>query len=101
MPSQEESRKEWEKEIIDVQHRVTFPEELRSVQIIAKKLSSTPAPIPDFAHVIRGLLSGVLLALALAILSSSVPHKMWLGFALATAGVCLGTTAFRWKRKSN
>ncbi|MFZ3263094.1 MAG: hypothetical protein WA172_03775 [Terriglobales bacterium] len=98
MPAQEESREEWEKEIIDVQHSVTFPEELRSAQIIAKKLSSTPAPIPDFAHFIRGILSSVLLAGAVAILSSNVPHKIWLSLGLLTAGIGVGATAFRWKR---
>jgi hypothetical protein len=57
MPDPEESREESEKEIIDVQHGVTFPEGLRRAQIVAKKLSSSPAPISDFAHLVRLVLS--------------------------------------------
>jgi hypothetical protein len=52
MPDREESREEWEKEIIDVQHSVTFPEALRSAQIIAKN-SASPAPVQDFPHPVR------------------------------------------------
>jgi hypothetical protein len=101
MPSQEESRKEWEKEIVDVQHSLTFPEELRSVQIIAKKLSSTPAPIPDFAHLMRGILGGVLLPAAFAIFWSDTPHKIWFGVGTLAAACYLGITAFRLKQKRN
>ncbi|MGB8013652.1 MAG: hypothetical protein WCF68_18720 [Terriglobales bacterium] len=99
MPDPEGSRKEWEKEIIDVQHSVTFPEELRSAQIIAKKLSSTPAPIPDFAHLVRLLLSGMFLVGAFLVFSSDISHKTALGIVALAAGCCLGVAAFRWHRK--
>ncbi len=101
MPSQEEFRKDWKKEIIDVQHSLTFPEELRSAQIIAKKLSFTPAPIPDFPHLIRGILGGVLLATAFGLFWSDTPHKIWLGMGTLAAACYLGITAFRLKQKRN
>jgi hypothetical protein len=99
MPDPEESREEWEKEIIDVQHSVTFPEALRSAQIIAKKLSASPAPISDFAHLVRLLLSGILLVIGFVVLSSDIPHKTAFGVVILTAGCCLGIAAFRWPRQ--
>lgn len=95
MDNQEESREEWEKEIIDVQHSVTFPEGLRSVQIIAKKLSASPAPISNFAHLVRLLLSGVFLSGSFFVFSSEIPHKMALGLAVLAASCHLGISAFR------
>jgi hypothetical protein len=99
MPDQEESREEWEKEIIDVQHSVTFPEELRSAQIIAKKLSTSPAPIQDFPHLIRLFISGVLLVVGFVVFSSGIPHKIALGLAALAASCYMGVAAFRWPRK--
>jgi hypothetical protein len=99
MPDREESREEWEKEIIDVQHSLTFPEEMRSAQIIAKKLSTSPAPISDFAHLLRLLLSAILLIGGFVVFSSEVPHKVALGVASLAASCCLGVAAFRWPRK--
>ena len=64
MGDHEESREDWEKEFVDVQRHYTFADGLRSSQIVAKKLSATPAPIPDVAHLVRLLLSVVLLAVA-------------------------------------
>jgi hypothetical protein len=100
MNEREKSREEWEREFTDVQRGVTPGEWLRADQIMARKLSASPAPIPDFAHLVRAVLSGVLLALAIAIFSSNIPHKMWFGLAALVAGCCLGTTAFQRKRKS-
>jgi hypothetical protein len=80
MPDREESREEWEKEIIDVQHSVTFPEALRSAQIIAKN-SASPAPVQDFPHLVRLLLSGILLVIGFVAFSANVPHNTALGVA--------------------
>ncbi len=99
MPDPEESREEWEKEVIDVQHSVSFPEAMRSTQIIAKKLSASPAPIPDFAHLVRLLLSGILLVIGFVAFSANVPHNTALGVAALAAACCLGATAFRWTSK--
>jgi hypothetical protein len=98
MPDREESREEWEKEMIDVQHSVTFPEEMRSAQIIAKKLTTSPAPIPDFVHLVRLLFSGVLLVIGFVAFSADVPHNTTLGVATLAAACCLGASAFRWPR---
>jgi hypothetical protein len=99
MTKHEESREEWEQEISDVQRGVTFPDGLRRAQIISKKASATPAPIPDFAHFVRFLLSGVSLGIGFLILSSEIPHKTALGVAVLVTGCCLGIAAFRWTRK--
>jgi hypothetical protein len=99
MANREESREEWEKELIDVQHTVTFDEGLRASQIIAKKLSVTPAPVPDFAHLVRLLVSGALLTIGLLVFSTDVPHKTALGIASLAAGCCLGIAAFRWPHR--
>ncbi|MGB9073998.1 MAG: hypothetical protein WCC22_15280 [Terriglobales bacterium] len=99
MNDPEESREEWEKEISDVQHSIAFPEALRSAQIIAKRLSSYPAPIPDFTHLVRLLLSPVLLATGVLVFSSDIPHKTPLGVAALVAGCFLVVSAFRWPSK--
>ena len=99
MPDQEESRDAWEKEIIDVQHSLTFPEGLRSAQIIAKKLSTSPAPIQDFSHLLRLFISGILLVVGFVVFSSDIPHKIALGVAALVASCFLGGTAFRWPRR--
>lgn len=99
MDDHEESREEWEKEFVDVQRHYTFADGLRSSQIIAKKLSATPAPIPDFAHLVRLLLSVVLLAGGFLIFSSHIPHNTVLGLAVLAAGCFLAISAFRWFHK--
>jgi len=96
---QEQSREEWEREFIDVQRHYTFADGLRSSQIVAKKLSATPAPIPDFAHLVRLLLSGILLVIGFVAFSADIPHNTALGVAILIAGCCLGATAFRWTSK--
>jgi hypothetical protein len=96
---QEQSREEWEKEFIDVQRHYTFADGLRSSQIIAKKLSATPAPISDFSHLVRLLISGILLVVGFVVFSSDIPHKMALGVAALAVSCCLGVAAFRWPRK--
>jgi hypothetical protein len=96
---QEQSREEWEKEFVDVQRHFTFADGLRSSQIVAKKLSATPAPIPDFPHLIRLLLSGILVVIGFTCFSSDIPHRMTLGIVALAASCCLGVSAFRWPRK--
>lgn len=95
MDNREQSREEREKKLIDIQHGVTFAERLRSSEIIAKRLSASPAPTPDIAHLVRLLLSGVLLVSAFFVFSSDVPHKAAVGLASLTASFCLGVVAFR------
>ena len=99
LDDQEQSREEWEKEFVDVQRHHTFADGLRSSQIVAKKLSATPAPIPDFAHLIRLLLGGILLVIGFIAFSADMPHNTALGVAILAAACCLGATAFRWTSK--
>jgi hypothetical protein len=99
MYDREESREEWEKEFRDVQRNVTPGDDLRSAQIIAKKLSASPAPIQDFPHLVRLLLSGILLVIGFVVFSSDIPHKAALGVSALAASCCLGVAAFRWPRK--
>jgi hypothetical protein len=94
-----QSREEWEKELRDVQRNVTPGDDLRSAQIIAKNLSASPAPIQDFAHLLRLLLSCILLVMGFGVFSSNIPHKTALGIAALAASCCLGVSAFRWPRK--
>ena len=99
MHDREESREEWEKEFSDIQHGVTPADGLRAGQIIAKRLSASPAPILDFAHLVRLLLSGVFLACGFFVCSSDIPHKTALGVVVLATGCCLGVSSFRWPRK--
>lgn len=99
MHNREESREEWESEFREVQSNVTPGDELRSAQIIAKKLSISPAPIPDFSHLVRLLLSGVLLVVGFIAFSANIPHNTALGVAVLAAACFLGVSAFRWPRK--
>jgi hypothetical protein len=99
MDNREQSRQEWEQELRDVQRNVTPGDDLRSAQIIAKNLSASPAPILDFPHLVRLLLSGVLLVIGFVAFSSDIPHKVAFGVAALAASCCLGLAAFRWPRK--
>jgi hypothetical protein len=99
MDDPEEPREEWEKELRDVQHGITFSEGLRSTQIIAKRLSASPAPISDFAHLVRLFLSGTFLVIGFLAFSSDIAHRTALGVAALAAGCCLGIAAFRWPRQ--
>lgn len=98
MDQREKSREKWEREFIQDQYNILPADGSRVGHIMAKR-SSTPAPIPDFAHFVRGLVSGAIIAIAVTILSSNSPHKVSLGLTALTAGCCLGATAFRWSRK--
>ena len=100
MDQREKSREEWEREFREDQLNIIPADGSRAGHIMAKR-SATPAPIPDLAHLVRGLISGALLAIAVAVLSSNTPHNVTLGAATLIAGCCLGITAFRWKRKSD
>jgi hypothetical protein len=99
MDDQEESREEWEKELIDSQRGVTPAEGLRAGQIFAKKLSATPAPIPDFAHLVMLVLSGTFIGIAFLVFSSDISRKTALGVAALATGCCLGVAAFRRHRQ--
>jgi hypothetical protein len=95
MHDQEESREEWEKELVDIQRGVTFEEGLRRTQIITKRLSATTAPIPDFSHLVMLLLSAVFLAITFFVFSSDIPHKITVGVASLAVSCCLGVAAIR------
>jgi hypothetical protein len=99
MADSEESREEWEKELIDVQRCITFDQGLRQAQIISKKLGTTPAPIPDFAHLVMLLFSGAFLVVAFFVFSSDVPYKLAIGAAALTVSGFLGVAAFQRARR--
>jgi hypothetical protein len=98
MADREESRKEWERELIDVQHSVTFDQELRCAEIITKKLSATPAPIPDFAHLLMLLFSGAFLVATFLLFSTDIRHKTLLGLVALSVSICFAIAAFRRSR---
>ena len=98
MEKSKESREEWEKELVDVQHGLTFEEGRRSAQIVAKKLSATPAPIPDFAHLLMLLFSGAFFAATFLLFRTDIPHKTLLGFVALSISISLGIAAFRRSR---
>lgn len=83
-----------------MQYSITPGDGLRAGQIVAKKLSTSPAPIANSWRLIRFLLGGVFLGCGLAIFYSDITHKAWLGVAALIAGCALGIAAFRRKRKS-
>ncbi len=86
MDRREKSREEWERELLEDQYNILPADGSRVGHIMAKR-STSPAPIPDSAHLIRGLIGGVLLALGVAILSANISHKLWLGLASLIAGL--------------
>lgn len=99
MERQEQSREEWEREFIEVQHSLGPAQGLRASQIIAKKLSASPAPIADVFHLIRLILSGVLLVIGILVFSSNIPYKQWVGSATLVGACYIGIAAFRGKNK--
>ena len=100
MDQPEKSHEKWEREFREVQHAVTPGEWLRADQIMAQKLSASPAPIRDASHLIAFLVSAVLLVFGVVIFQGDNPHKLAFGLTALIAGCCLGIAAFRWKRKS-
>jgi hypothetical protein len=99
MDQREKSREEWEREFREDQYNIIPADGSRVGHIMAKR-SSTPAPIPDVAHLLRLLLSGILLIAGFVVLfSSDTPHRAVLGVASLIASLSLGVTAFRWPRK--
>ncbi len=99
MGHKEELREKWQREFIEDQYNIIPADGSRVGHIMAKR-SPTTAPIPDLAHLVRLLLSGVLLVIGFVLLfSSDIPHKATLGVAALAASCFLGVTAFRWPRK--
>jgi hypothetical protein len=98
MDRREKSREKWEQEFRDDQYNILPADGSRVGHIMAKR-SSTPAPIPDLAHLIQALLAGALVISASAILLSSAPHKVWLGLAVLITGFYFGYKAFLPKNK--
>jgi len=96
MDRREQSREEWERELIEGQYNVLPADGSRVGHILAKK-SSSPGPIPDAAHLIRGISGGAVLVAALEILRFA--HRAWLGIAALAAGICLLVSSVRWKSK--
>ncbi|MFZ3341116.1 MAG: hypothetical protein WA609_05375 [Terriglobales bacterium] len=80
--------------MIDVQRGITFDQGMRSAEIITKKLSATPAPIPDLAHLLMLLFSGAFLAATFLLFSTDIQHKTTLGIAALTISLGLGVAAF-------
>jgi len=99
MRDHDESREEWEKELIDVQRGITFDQGRRRAEIITRKLSATPAPIADFAHLVMLLFSAALLVVAFVVFSSDSLHKTRLSIAIVAASCGLVVGAVRWRRK--
>jgi len=99
MDRKEKSREKWEREFIEDQYNM-IPADGSQVGHIMAKRSPTTAPIPDLAHLVRLLLSGILLVTGFVLLFfSGIPHKAALGVTALTASCFLGVTAFRWPRK--
>ena len=98
MDRRKQSREEWEQELIEDQYNVTPADGSRVGHILAKK-SSSPGPIPDAAHLIRGILGGAFLATAVGIFSSNISHRAWFGIVTLAAGICLLVSSVRWNSK--
>jgi len=95
----ENSREQWEQEISDVQDAITPARSLRAAQILAKRASATAAPIRDRLHLIRFLLSPLLLAGGFLILSADIPYKSAVGSATIVIGLGFLGSAFNRSRK--
>jgi hypothetical protein len=94
MNKREKSRAQWESEFSEDQYNIIPADGSRVGHIMAKR-STTPAPIPDFAHLLRYLLSGVFLVGAFLVFSSELPHKITIGSATLAASLYFFLTAFR------
>ena len=97
MDKREQSRQQWEQEIMERQHNVTPAEQLRTAHHVAK--SGAGAPIVNFAHLARLVLGAALLALALRFFSSGSPYSTALGVVALAAGCYLGFTGLRSKHE--
>jgi hypothetical protein len=100
MDKREKSRAQWESDFREDQYNIIPADGSRVGHIIAKR-SASPAPIPDFAHLVRYLLSGVFLVGACLVYSSELPHKVAIGSAILIASCGFGGSAFKLNSKKN
>jgi len=99
MQDMEKSRQQWEQELRYLQQNVTPEQGLRNAPLIAKRIAGTG--ISDFAHLMRFVAGGALLALGIATFSFRVPYNSVLAVVALLCGCYLGATAFRRDGKSN
>ena len=96
MQNLEKSRQQWEQELRDLQQNITPEQELRNAPLIAKRITGTG--ISDFAHLVRFVLGGALLALGIAAFSLRVSYNSAFAVAALLSGCYLGFSAFRRNR---
>lgn len=96
----EKSREEWERNLRDVQNGVTPGGWLRADQIMARKLSVSPAPIRNLASLIAFVASCAFLGIAVAIFSSNAPNRVALGSAALLIGFCIAIAVSAHNRRA-
>ena len=100
MHESEGSREEWERELVDVQRGITPAEGLRRSQILTKKLGATPAPITDFAHLLKFFFGVAFLVISFLAFSSGIRYgHAFAGFAFIV-GCYLAVAAVQGNRKA-
>jgi len=98
MQDMEKSRQEWEQELRYLQQNITPEQELRNAPLIAKRIAGTG--ISDFAHLMRFVAGGALLALGIAAFSFHIPYNSVFAVVALLSGCHLGAAAFRRKPKN-
>jgi len=94
MDKKEESRRQWEQDLQDLQGNITPERGMRGAQIIAKKAAAF-ITISDFAHLLRFLFGGILIAIGLAALNSRFHHSIILAAVAVAAGLFLALSCLR------
>jgi hypothetical protein len=94
MNKREQSRAEWEQEILEIQQNITPDQAQRTAHYIAKR--GYTAPIQDLAYFVKLLSGGILLTLGFSAFSSGIPHSTEFAVAALAAGCYLGWSGFRW-----
>jgi hypothetical protein len=99
MPDSEESREDWERELVDLQRGITPAEGLRRSQILTKKLSATPAPIVDLAHLLKFLFGVVFFVISFLAFSSGIRYGSAFAGLAFIVGCYLAIAAVQGHRK--
>jgi len=99
MSNRDNSREEWQQEIVERQHNLTPAEITRTSRFRASGLRRS-APLPFAVRWMHVCLGAALLALGIGVrVAFDKPYLLWVGTAFGAAGLLVMLSAVRWTAK--
>ncbi len=97
MSNRDNSREQWERDVVERQHNLTPAEITRTSKFRGSGLARTAAPLPigvRWSYVVIGV---VLLALGIGVrIGFDIPALLWIGTGLAAVGLFVLLSSIRW-----